>query len=195
MHAEARRGHAEARRGHPVFWNRGSKWLWASMWVVGTESGSSARAAGALTCWSHQPRSLTPGFICGTVFSGGTATYVKTPKTYPLSWAGLAWDRVCHNQMTAETDPFHVVRTSVVTARVLGVLGAQCWIIPSFRYPLHGLRPAFLTVQWPQDSWTSYMGFGFYQSELAKCLRQVLQGGLWFGLGWYSMSCQLNASG
>jgi hypothetical protein len=35
----------EARRGHPIPWKWSSKHLWATMWVLGTEPQSSAKAA------------------------------------------------------------------------------------------------------------------------------------------------------
>ena len=34
------------------------RWLWVTMWVLGTELGSSARAASALNCWVVTPNSL-----------------------------------------------------------------------------------------------------------------------------------------
>ena len=45
----------EAQRGHQTPWHWGYKWLWAIMWVLGTESGAFAKAVITLSWWAIFP--------------------------------------------------------------------------------------------------------------------------------------------
>lgn len=45
----------EAKMRHWIPWKWNCRLLWATMWVLGTEPGSSRRAASALACWAIFP--------------------------------------------------------------------------------------------------------------------------------------------
>ena len=45
----------EVRRGLQIPWNWSYGWVWATVWVLKTESGSSARATSALNHWAISP--------------------------------------------------------------------------------------------------------------------------------------------
>lgn len=73
---------------YQLLWNGHYRWVWATVWVLGTKPGASKRATGAFNSWAISPRHARH-------------TYMSTPK------AKENWPKTETSQTPSQNEPFH----------------------------------------------------------------------------------------